>query len=85
MVIADALIHINVGELNITSGHIAAFAVPISAGITAAARLVLAYLRERDAREAAIRQQVFDLAIAQTKMGEKAVASVTSLAAEKAK
>jgi len=80
MFAADALISVNVGELNITIGQLTAIGTTIGAAITAIWNKTVNYLRDRDAREAALRQQIFDLAIAFSRSGEKQAASVQSLA-----
>lgn len=81
---ADAFIHINVGELNITLAQIALVATSVSAAVTGVAKLIFNYLRERDAREILSRQQVYELGMAQAKAGDKQATSVIALA-EKAK
>lgn len=80
MFAVDAFIHVNVGELNITWVQLTAIVAPIMAGLTGIANKVLNYLRDRDAREAALRQQIFDIAMATAHAEEKAAASVQNLA-----
>lgn len=80
MFAADAVISINVGELNISWVQLTAILAPIMAGLTGIANKVLNYLRDRDAREAGLRQQMFDMAMATAKAEERAAESVKSLA-----
>jgi hypothetical protein len=79
-VFADAVISINVGELNITWVHVTAVVGAVFAGLTGISNKVINYLRDRDAREAALRQQIFEMAMATARAEEKAAASVQSLA-----
>ena len=77
---ADAAINVNVGELNITWVHVTTALATTLAGLTAIANKVLNYLRDRDTREAALRQQIFEMAMSFARSQDKTATSVQSLA-----
>jgi len=69
-VFAEAPIHIDVGSLDITWFHLTGALSVVCGSVVACVKLVMIYLRERDARDAARLQQVFDMAQAMAKMTE---------------
>ncbi len=77
---ADPFIHVNVGDLDITLVQISTVLSIIGGVITAIWNKTINYLRDRDQREALLRQQMFEMAIATAHAEEKAAESVKSLA-----
>ena len=69
--LADAFISVNVGELNITLVQITAVAASLSAGATAMWNKTINYLRDRDAREAALQQKLLEMASSLQKFADQ--------------